>query len=277
MIVAKVNKREITEEELACESIITGLKCQGLSIEEVRKRALKNLIDTELVMQAAVDQGIGVADYEVDEALVDILSRFSCEDSYHSRLQELSLTEDELRERLSTHVLVAKYLQGRFECDDDCEEKLKNFYETNKELFKTEDRIRLSHILIRRGCEDSKSVAEDVYNKIKSEEDFEKIAMSSSCCPSCMKNGDLGYITKGQFMPELDSEIFSLEKGEMSKIIETEFGYHIFYIKDHEHARELEFEEIKHVLANYRRKLYFDLYVSKHFKELREKANIEII
>lgn len=277
MIVAKVNGREITEEQLACESIITGFKCKEMTADEIREQALKNLVDSELVMQAAIGQGIGIADYEVDEAMVDLLSSFSSEDSYHNKLTELNLTEDELRERLSMHVLVSKYLQGKFDCDDDCEEKLKNFYVSNRDLFKTEDRVKLSHILIRKECDDSKKYAEEVHRKIKSEEDFEKMAKSNSCCPSCMKNGELGYISRGQFMPELDNEIFALDKGEMSNIIETEFGYHIFYIKDYEHARNLKFEEIKHVLANYRRRLYFDLYVTKHFKELRAKAEIELL
>ncbi|MCF7918794.1 MAG: peptidylprolyl isomerase [Candidatus Cloacimonetes bacterium] len=277
MIVARINGKEITSRQLDCESIFMNLRCKDISAQETTRKALKSLINTELVTQAAEKLGIIVEEYEVDEGFVDVITHFCTEEKYKAKLEEYHLTETELRNRLEKHILVGKYLHNRFDCDDDdCEEKLLKFFESNSDLFITEDRARVSHILISNNLPDAIETARNIRKKIKTEKDFEELAQNNSCCPSVLKNGDLGYVIPGQLMPELDEAIFKLNKGEVSDIIETIFGYHIFYIKEYEPARRLDFLEVKHLLKRYRQKMFFELNVEKHYAELRQQADIDI-
>ena len=278
MIIAKVNGTKITSEQLACESIFINMQHNDITAEELKKRAMKNLIDAELVTQAAGKMGITVEEHEIDEAFIDVLTQFCTEKKYREKLEELHLTEEELRDRLEMRVRVGKYLQGRFDCEDkECEQKLHEFFDSNRELFRTDDRVKVSHILVRGECANALDTAKEIRSNIKCEKDFEDQAQVNSCCPSCMKNGDLGFVMHGQLMPELDEEIFKLKSGELSDIIKTKFGYHIFYVREVEHARDLNFNEVKHLLKKYRKKLYFDMNVEKHYVELRDKADIKII
>ena len=278
MIIAKVNGKKITSEQLVCESVFINMRHNDISAEELKKRALKNLIEAELVTQAAGKMGITVEEHEVDDAFIDVLTQFCTEEKYRQKLEEMQLTEDELRDRLEMHVRVEKYLQGRFECiDEECEEKMKAFFESNRELFRTDVRAKVSHILVRGECSNALETAQQIRARIKTEKDFEEEAKVNSCCPSCMKNGDLGFVLHGQLMPELDEEIFKLKSGDLSEIIKTKFGYHIFYIKEFEQPRDLDFHEVKHLLKKYRKKLYFEMNVEKHYAKLRKEADIKIL
>ncbi|TET50083.1 MAG: hypothetical protein E3J58_04040, partial [Actinomycetota bacterium] len=63
--------------------------------------------------------------------------------------------------------------------------------------------------------------------------------------------GDLGFITRGQMVEEFEEAAFSLEVGEVSSIVETQFGYHILKVFDREEGRIQEYDEVKESLSTY--------------------------
>ena len=83
-------------------------------------------------------------------------------------------------------------------------------------------KIRASHILV-----STLEEAEKVLSEIKSGGDFGELAKKYSKCPSKENGGDLGYFEKGQMVKEFEDAAFSLNEGEISGIVKTEFGYHI--------------------------------------------------
>jgi parvulin-like peptidyl-prolyl isomerase len=99
--------------------------------------------------------------------------------------------------------------------------------------------IRASHILISyagaprteavRTKEEAAALAEEIRSKIDSGEDFEDLARRYSDCPTAQKErpGDLGFFAKGTMVKPFEEAAFALKVGEVSKVIETDFGYHI--------------------------------------------------
>jgi parvulin-like peptidyl-prolyl isomerase len=97
--------------------------------------------------------------------------------------------------------------------------------------------IRASHILIShsgaprtgatRSKEEAKALAEEIKGKLAAGESFEELAKAYSDCPSAQKGGDLGFFGKGQMVPPFEKAAFGLEVGDVSDIVETQFGYHI--------------------------------------------------
>ncbi len=83
--------------------------------------------------------------------------------------------------------------------------------------------LRALHILV--ATEDE---ANEVKKLLDEGADFKELARSRSKGPNAEKGGDLGLVSKGDLMPELDRELSSLKVGEISDIIKTEMGYHIF-------------------------------------------------
>ena len=88
--------------------------------------------------------------------------------------------------------------------------------------FGSKNTIQCAHILVI-----TKKEAESVLNRIKQGEDFAKIAKRVSRCPSSKKGGNLGKFGKGKMVKEFEDAAFALQKGEISPIVKTQFGYHI--------------------------------------------------
>jgi parvulin-like peptidyl-prolyl isomerase len=277
-LVAIVNGIRITKDQLRKEKDFIKLKDVDLDQKGLYQRALKNLIDAAIILQQSRKSGVDVQECEIDEALVDFLAYFNDEENYKSKLKEVELTEDELRDRLERHVRVGKFLAGKFECkDNSCEVRLLNFFEANRELFTSDIKIRLSHILIKGDCAETRECAQEIREKLHSPEDFIKMACNVSKCPSCLQNGDLGYLLPGELIPELDSIAFSMKQGEISEIIQTSFGFHILLVTEIFPSRKLEFEEVREFLSDYHLNVMMELDIEKYLTELRKKANIEIL
>lgn len=113
------------------------------------------------------------------------------------------------------------------------EKELKAYYEKNKE------QVNASHILISTKDKsgnpmteekkaEAKKKADEIYNKAKSGEDFAKLAKEySQDSSNAQKGGELGDFGKGVMVAEFEKAVFSMKEGEISKPVETQFGYHI--------------------------------------------------
>ena len=82
--------------------------------------------------------------------------------------------------------------------------------------------IHCSYILVK-----SEKEANTVIGRLKTGEKFSKIAKEVSLCPSKKRGGDLGKFSRGKMVREFEKAAFALNKGEISPIIKTKFGYHI--------------------------------------------------
>lgn len=83
-------------------------------------------------------------------------------------------------------------------------------------------KITASHILV-----DQKFEAEDLLKKIEAGEDFAKLAKDYSSCGSAADGGNLGEFGKGMMVKPFEAAAFALEAGEVSGVVQTQFGYHI--------------------------------------------------
>lgn len=87
--------------------------------------------------------------------------------------------------------------------------------------------VRASHLLV-----ESKDEAERLRSEIINGKEFEDVAALVSMCPSGAKGGDLGYFSKGQMVKPFEDACFSMEIGEISMPIETQFGWHLIKLTD---------------------------------------------
>ena len=87
--------------------------------------------------------------------------------------------------------------------------------------------VKASHILVK-----TEEEAKNLKSEIKNAEDFERKAKEVSLCPSSSRGGDLGWFEKGQMVKPFEDAAFSMEKGEISEPVKTQFGYHLLYLAD---------------------------------------------
>jgi parvulin-like peptidyl-prolyl isomerase len=97
--------------------------------------------------------------------------------------------------------------------------------------------VRASHILLmykgsaRSSATRSKVEAEqqirDLQGQLQGGADFAALAKAHSDCPSKSKGGDLGQFGRGQMVKPFEDATFAMQIGQVSDVVETDFGYHL--------------------------------------------------
>lgn len=125
------------------------------------------------------------------------------------------------------------------------DEELQSFYDANGAMFKNEESVTASHILV-----DNEDKANEILEALNGDKSFEDAAQEFSSCPSAQNGGDLGNFTRGKMVPEFETAAFELEVGQVSGVVPTQFGFHIIKLTDKTEAAQMSFEEAKSDIAN---------------------------
>ncbi len=148
------------------------------------------------------------------------------------------MTEAILRKQMYHQIELRKLLGPTVEVTDD---KVKEYYEQNKQYMGTPEQVRASHILVA-----SEKEAEDILKELKQGADFATLAKEKSTDPGSKENGgDLNFFGRGQMVPEFEEAAFALKKGELSGIVKTMHGFHIIKLTDRKEAETPTYEEKK--------------------------------
>jgi peptidyl-prolyl cis-trans isomerase C len=84
------------------------------------------------------------------------------------------------------------------------------------------NKVHCAHILVK-----TEKEVKNILERLKKGEKFSAIAKDVSLCPSKKRGGDLGTFGRGQMVKEFETAAFALDKGQISGIVKTQFGYHI--------------------------------------------------
>ncbi len=218
----------------------------------IKKRALDSLIFQKLLEQKFVENKINVTDEDLDKEIEKILAdnNITVED-FKKRVVEMGRDFTEFRDQVRNGM---KYQQMMDKLADDklavTAEDIKAYYDENADRFKQEEEVQASHILVKfdPGASDADKAAakakiDALLVKAKAGEDFAELAMESSDCPSKENGGDLGFFTRDRMVKPFADTAFALEKGKISNVVETQFGYHIILVTDKRDAKTIGFDE----------------------------------
>ena len=278
MIVAKVNDYEIKFQEYKAEleEVLKSMHL-GEPNTEAKKRAIEQLIDGYLLLNSAKKSNIEISEDDIENEMVELKLKFNSEDDFNDMLKDNEIKIETIKERITNNLLITKYVKTSFSVETDIPlEKLQQIYKENINSFQTQEMVKASHILIKGTDEESLLKAQDLYKKIKTKDDFDKIAAECSDCPSNCQCGDLGYFTKGKMVKDFEEVAFNLKHNEFSKPIKTKFGYHIIMNTGRKASVIADFSEVKDALTNRLKRIDSELKLVKHIKGLRSKADIII-
>src|ERR1700726_1763296 len=133
------------------------------------------------------------------------------------------------------------------------DDELKVQYQQDIQQYQVPNRVHVDHILLMTvgktpaEVEEIHQKAEDVLKQAnKKGANFEELAKKYSEDPGSKdKGGDLGWLMQGQTVPEFEKTAFGLEKGKISDLVKTQYGFHIIKVLDKETAHTKPFEEVK--------------------------------
>ncbi len=291
--VAKVNGVVITKANLDKELaiILPQLAQMGRpaptaeELKGMKMSVLEELIDGELLYQKSVKEGITVDDTLVGNKLFAIKGQFSTPEEYDKTLTLLDTTEEELksqiRRSLTIQKLVAQEVESKIKVDD---EVAKSFYDANTDKFKQPEQVKASHILVVVKPDADQAAKDEALNKIKSiqdkikkGEDFADLAKKNSEGPSSVNGGDLGYFVKGQMVKPFEEAAFSLNPGEVSDVVETQFGYHLIKVYDKKSEKTVSYDEVKPKLIEFLKQQEMERELSAYLENLKKDADISLL
>ena len=242
---------------------------------------LDQMIDIEAVCEQAKKDGLAPSEEEVDKAFEELKKNIDEDEEYKKKLEDLGIDDTYLKSQQEQDLIIQKYKENFDENLKISDEEMKKYYDEHKDDY-YKDEVKASHILIStvddNGKElseskkkEAKKKAEEVLKKAKSGQEFSELAKEySDDTGSASQGGDLGYFTKGQMVQEFEDAAFNLKSGEISDIVETQFGYHIIKVYD-KIDEQLPFDEVKDEIKT---TLTENKYIES-IEEISKKAKVE--
>ena len=136
---------------------------------------------------------------------------------------------------------------------------VQQYYNTHQQQFQVPESVRVRHILIKvppkadaKTTAAAQAKAQDILKQLKAGGNFAELAKKYSDDPgSKAQGGELGFIQHGATVPEFDQTAFSLQPGQLSSVIHTQFGFHILQVEEKQPAHLKTVDEVHDlILAN---------------------------
>ena len=292
-IVARVNDDVITLSELQEEGLPLFARLRenytGKELEDQVQRAEREFLDQlilrRLQLQYASQIGITTSENEINAALKDVLTRNNLtQEQLTDLLTREGLTLQDYKDRLREQIILARLMNQavRSRVSVDASE-VEAYYKGHQDEFNQPAQARIRHIFFRiepgaaRPQVDAVHArATRVLQEARNGSDFADLARLYSEDATAGNGGDLGFIKRGQALPEFEEVIFTMKEGDISEVIRTPNGLHIVKVEAFSIGSERPFSETK---AEIERRLLQEK-IEKRFvdwtTELKDRAFIEI-
>jgi len=224
--------------------------------EEFKKNLTNDLISELLIKDRADRLGLSVASDELKDAIERLKQQYglSTDQQFAESLQKSGLTRADMEARLRDTILMNKVfsreLRGR---EDLTDKELRERYDREKEHYRLPERARLREVVILKpegatALEQARQRVQQIAEQARGATDFALLAKTTSQAPTKDKGGDLGEVTRGELLPELDKAVFNSTAGTVLGPIEAKTAWHILKVEQRLPSEVPAFESIKEKL-----------------------------
>lgn len=255
-------------------------------LTRLRREAMDQMVEQELVRQAAQKKGIKVAQEEVDAAVAELRKVFDNPRSFAARLQTEGFTEESYRQHVEGMIAAKRYLDEiRAGAGTVSDEELEAYYRDNTQRLTFPEQVRVRQILLvwkPRGTRNDRGAVREamapILERARAGEDFAELARKYSEDPeTAPKGGDMGFFHRGERVPALEKAAFALKPGEVSDMVDTPFGVHIIRLEERRDAYLLPLDQVRGQLREHVRTEKAEAAVQAEVARLRESAEIKIL
>src|SRR5690554_1006539 len=225
---------------------------------ELLKGAARQLIANEVLYNEAQKRNIGFNPDMIDSTLIKIKQQFGDKESYKKELTSMGETEESMRKHLEKGALIDSLMkvlsdEAASVSDQECLE----FYRKDSLKFMSRPEVRVSQIFFpvdtglgKNHMDSVQQLASKVFEEAKKGEKFIALAKKYSRGPGAEAGGDMGWFKHGDLSPELDKAVSALKTGEISTLLSTDAGYHIFMKTDEKQGAVIPFDNIKQQISS---------------------------
>lgn len=272
----------------------------------LEQQVVNQLILEEILNQEAKERGIKVTNEDVQKEIQKIIKQLGGKDNLTKTLKDNNVSISDFKNDVKTQVKMKKLANSVKKIkvtDADCEK----YYNDNHDTFNYPDQVRASHILIganpyqmqmeltdngkkkidvkelKSKIEKQMKEKEELAKKIDSElkadpSKFEEyVNKYSTDTASKIQGGDLGYFAKDKMVPEFAQAAFAAKPNTITDVVQTNFGYHIIYVKDRRAAGTTPFKKVKSQIKEFLITQQQIASLDKLTTEAKKKAKIEFM
>jgi len=245
-------------------------------LQEALKTVLENMIKDYMIISYGEKKGIEISNK-------DLVRKFELRKKkinpkvFENLLNEKNIPYSRYRQMVETQIRVQHIMDKELAKDINVTlADVRNYYYKHGSDFRVQERVRVRQIVMA-----SLDKAQEIYDRLSKGENFAKLAINHSISPDRAQGGDLGYFAKGTFPKEFDEACFKLKKGEMSPIVKSDYGYHIFKVLDKKYAGKKQLlevaPEIQDILYNEKLEVAYDRWMKEIKGSIKVTINEEVL
>lgn len=213
--------RQVTQAQAAMVS--QGLDVNSAAgkeqLKSLKQQVLDQLINDLVIIQQADKEGVKFSDNDVNARLAQMVSDAGSVDKLNTYLSSNQMTLGDLCTQLRTQMFGEAMLS-----------RVTSTVQTN------EEQVHVRHILVK-----TSQQAQSLLAQIRQGKDFATLAKQNSDDEASKSNGgDLGWIPKGMMEPQFEAVAFQLRPGQVSDVVQTQFGFHIIKVEERDNSRPLQ-------------------------------------
>ena len=282
-VLAKVNNEEILQkhvDDVVAVFVMPQFKAQNPDKEmpaeqrqQVETQILDQLVTERVLLQEAAKLNVTIDPKELADRIAQV------------KPQRPDLTDEQWTNFLTRDMTIQKLIQqevvSKITVSD---EDVQKFYDEQKARFHEPEQIRASHILVlvpQDATPEAKDAAkkkiDGVLAEVNAGKDFAELAKANSDDPGSKENGgDLDFFPRGAMVKPFEDAAFALKDGEVSGVVETQFGYHIIKKTGEKAERDVPLDEIKDQLKGSLTKQKTNTEVLAWVDHLKKQSTIEM-
>lgn len=284
-ILAHVNSRIITQSafEARYEQVVheQGPPGNAARADEMRKALFNTLIDEALIEDRARDLDLVTNDKEIEDQIRRLKeeNKVTTDAEFEKALQASGLTIEKLRDQLrnasTVQRVIGREVQSKVDTSDDA---LRAVYEREKEKYRIPEKVHLAEILI-----SSEADPEGALRRVSGAVDalrngvaFDEVVRRYSDGATKDRGGDLGWVSRGELLPEIDKVVFGLSVNSVSEPIATKFGWHLVKVIEKSPVSYRPFSEVRAEILKHEQETQFQKRLAEYVEKLKRDAVIRV-
>ncbi len=192
--------------------------------KQLDQQAVAFLVQRVELAKAAEDMKIEITDADVNKQLDQIKKQYFAGDEkrYQKQLKQQGLTDEQVRNDVRANVISEKLFNEVTKDVKASDADIQKYYEDNKAQYGTPESRDVRHILVK-----TKAQADKLYDQLKGGANFAALAKKFSQDPGSKDQGGKYTVVKGETVAPFEQTAFLLDKGQISRPVKTQYGYHI--------------------------------------------------
>jgi parvulin-like peptidyl-prolyl isomerase len=280
-IVATVDTEPILQSDLTSQvAMVEG--DPNMALREVLDKA----IEQKILYRQALLAGLDVPETTVEERLETIRKNYNTNEEFMKALEDSGETLSDFRDNLRKQIIaVSMGMRKRSEFEKEVvitESDMRQYYQDHQDEFSLPERVQVRRLFLGATKDPAdrarvRAQLEALRAELDLGADFGELAKTHSEGPDAAGGGVVGWIQRGDLVPELENEVFKLQPNELSPVIETEWGFHLLRADDREAAGDADYEEVRSQIEPVLRAELARGKYDSWLQELRKRSRVRVL